>query len=233
MPAILSPAPRSVNAVEVSTEGEFAVGLHILNIVTGRDRILVVGCFPAAELAWSPYGGRLAYICGHRIHVLTLRGSSDRAVQTSSDAFWPSWSRSGTRIAYSTQLEPTEKSRIYTVALDGSHRRLVARGGAAPAWSPRGRTIAYQTTCGIRLVTPSGRDSTPTATSNACGAIGLPGPPVWSPDGTKLAVEASRRHGIYVMDKNGGALHWVSLGLRETRTWYRALPGRPSWRPIH
>jgi hypothetical protein len=32
-----------------------------------------------------------------------------------------------------------------------------ANHGAAPAWSPDGRTIAHQTRCGIRLVTPSGR----------------------------------------------------------------------------
>jgi Tol biopolymer transport system component len=220
------------------------VGFHVLNVVSGQDADILqdrVGCFPAAELAWSPDGARLAYICGfrngsasgHQIHVLRLRGSGNTTVPTNSDAFWPSWSRSGTRIAYSTQLEPTEKSGIYTVALDGSHRRLVASGGAAPAWSPDGRTIAYQTKCGIRLVTPSGRNVTPTATANACDAIGFSGPPAWSPDGTKLAVETRHRNGIYAMHKAGGALHWASLGLPETRTWYRYLPGRPSWRPTH
>jgi dipeptidyl aminopeptidase/acylaminoacyl peptidase len=229
---------------EIGGTSPYPLGLHILTVVSGQDRAIPrdsVGCFPAAELAWSPDGARLAYICGfrngsasgHQIRVLSLRGSGNTTVPTNSDAFWPSWSPSGTRIAYSTQLEPTEKSVIYTVALDGSHRRLVASGGAAPAWSPDGRTIAYQTKCGIRLVTPSGRSVTPTATANACGAIGLSGPPVSSPDGTKLAVETRHRDGIYVMRKTGGALHWVSLDLQETRSWYRGLPGRPSWRPTH
>jgi WD40 repeat protein len=231
---------------DISGSSPYA-GFHILNVVSGQDTHIPqdrVGCFSAAELAWSPHDARLAYICqipyhiqnrgeNSHIHVLRLPGSGNTTVPTNSDASWPSWSPSGRRIAYSTQLKPTAKTRIYTVALDGSDPRLVASGGAAPAWSPDGRTIAYQTTCGIRLVTPSGRDVTPTATSNACGAIGFSGPPVWSAHGTKLAVETSYRHGIYVMKKSGGALHWVSLGLQMTRTWYGTLPGRPSWRPIH
>ena len=192
---------------------------------------------PGRRLAWSADGSSLAYSCGPipdpsgiapetRIHVLRLRGSGHTTIPTGSDAVWPSWSPSGTRIAYSTQLKPTEQSAVYTVALDGSHKRLLASGGAAPAWSPDGRTIAYQTKCGIRLVTPSGRNVTPRARANACGAIGLSGPPVWSPDGTKLAVET--KAGIYVMDKSGKALHRVSR--RATTTWYGDLPGRPSWR---
>jgi Tol biopolymer transport system component len=239
------------------------IGLHVLNVRSGRDRRIPegapktatitngttwrvyankmqhrVGCFPAAELAWSPDGSSLAYICGpdqpspiargvYQLEVLKLRGSGHTTVPTGS-AFWPSWSANGTRIAYSSNLHPTPDSRIYTVALDGSHRRLLA-SGAAPAWSPDGRTIAYQTTCGIRLVTPSGRDVTPTATAKACGAIGVSGPPVWSPDGTQLAVETTA--GVYVMDKNGGALHLASN--QATTTWRGGLPGRPSWQPIH
>ncbi|MFL5914529.1 MAG: TolB family protein [Gaiellaceae bacterium] len=233
------------------------VGFHVLNVVSGRDTRLPggapqtasttddpaawsayfrrmgdrVGCWPAANLAWSPDAARIAYNCGPRINVLELHGSGYDTVPTSSMAYWPTWSPSGTRIAYSTRLTPSKKSAIYTVALDGSHRRLVATGGAAPAWSPDGRTIAYQTRCGIRLITPSGRNTTPragNATGDWCGVIGYSGPPVWSPDGTKLGVEAD--DGVYVMNRNGRALHLVSD--RAANTWYGGLPGRPSWRPI-
>jgi Tol biopolymer transport system component len=207
------------------------VGFHIANVVSGHDTMLQpdrVGCFAAAELAWSPDGTRLAYACSNKINLLRLRGSGYTTVPTGTKASWPSWSPSATRIAYSTQLEPARESEIYTVALDGSHPRLVARGGAAPAWSPDGRTIAYQTTCGTRLVTPSGRDVTPAAMAGRCGAVGLSGPPVWSPDGTKIAIEANDGHGIRVMNKNGRALHLVSHWAK--RTMYGWLPGRPSWR---
>ena len=140
------------------------VGLHIVNVVSGRDRRVPgsapptattdqvawgayrmkmkhrVGCFPAAELAWSADGSSLAYSCGPipdpsgiapeaRIDVLRLRGAGHTTIPTGSNAVWPSWSPSGTRIAYSTQLKPTERSGIYTVALDGSHNRRLARGG--------------------------------------------------------------------------------------------------------
>jgi TolB protein len=238
------------------------VGFHVVNVVSGRDAHIPggapqdpitdanraawdayfqkmaqrIGCWPAANLAWSPNGSSIAYNCGSGIHVLNLHGSGYATVPTGADAFWPSWSPSGTRIAYSTRLKPSQKSRVYTVLLDGSHRRLVASGGAAPAWSPDGQTIAYQTRCGIRLVTPSGRDVTPRATANACGAIGHSGPPVWSPDGTKLAVETNPPDtvmalaGIWVMDKSGRTHHLVSH--QAANTWYGTLPGRPSWRPI-
>ena len=198
-----------------------------------------VGCWPATDLAWSPDGSSLAYRCDKvginsnglqgrpHINVLSLSGSGHTTVRTSTLAFWPSWSPDGTRLAYATGLlRPTKKTEIYTIALDGSHRRLVATGGTAPAWSPDRRRIAYQARCGIRLVTPAGKDVTPAV--NSCGAIGRSAPPMWSPDGTKLAFET--KAGVYVMGANGSDLHRVSL--EATTTWYGALPGRPSWRPV-
>ena len=77
-------------------------------------------------------------------------------------------------------------------------------------------------------MTPAGTDITPLANTNGCGAIGQSGPPVWSPDGTKIAFET--QHGIYTMNRNGTQLHLVSH--KATSTWYGQLPGRPSWRPL-
>ena len=240
------------------------VGLHVVNTVSGRDRQIPagapgaadsqawypylskmldrVGCWPAAELQWSPDGSRLAYRCGAgnginaigwagrpHINVLELKGSGYRTIPTRSTAYWPSWSSTGTRIAYSTALRPMATSRIVAIALDGSHRRLLATGGSAPAWSPDGKTIAYQTRCGIRLVTPAGRDVTPLTGLNACGAIGPSSPPVWSPDGQKIAVET--KNGVYVLDATGR--HLIRVSDAATTTWYGALPGRPSWQAIH
>jgi Tol biopolymer transport system component len=123
-------------------------------------------------------------------------------------------------------LRPSKAAAIYTIALDGSHRRLMATGGAAPAWSPDGRTIAYQTICGIHLVDlASGRDAKLSAPAQWCQS----GPPAWSPDGTKLAFETSDGL-VYEMDKRGKALREMTG--QGAPTWYGTLPGRPSWRAM-
>jgi Tol biopolymer transport system component len=243
----------------------YTPGLHVVDVTTGRDRQIPsgaptgptdaktfppyrrkimqrVGCWPAADLAWSPDGKRLAYGCDlwdkrrSFIGVLDLEGAGFRAIPTTGAPRWPAWSADGTRLAYSTEVRPSTRSSVHVVRLDGTHRRLVARNAAAPAWSPDGRTIAYWGACGIRFVTPAGRDVTPRRTRSAgCDATGPSGPPVWSPDGRKLAVEVSHgprrpEDGVYVMDADGSNVRRVSLD--SALTWYGQMPGRPSWRPV-
>ena len=205
-----------------------------------REKVLRrLGCWPPTDLDWSPDATKLAYRCEPgfgapyasklpHINVLTLAGSGFTTVPTRTPAFWPSWSPDGTRIAYSTALRAGADSSIYTVAVDGSHRRLVAHDGAAPAWSPDGRTIAYEARCGVRLVTPAGSDVTPPGNASRCTVLGGTGPPSWSPDGSLLEIE--ERRGIFEMTADGSELQ-LMLHRRST-SHYGRQPGRPSRRPL-
>jgi Tol biopolymer transport system component len=209
------------------------------------------GCLVPGELAWSPDGSKIAYACpvhgygegGSTIHLMNADGSRSRLLRTgTSDAAWPAWSPDGTRIAFSTAVElrqnaqgPTSKavlthSDIYTVRLDGSGRRRIARQGVAPAWSPDGTAIAYRGLCGtVRLVTPAGHDATPGGHPGACPGFGTLGWPAWSGDGTlviggksdAVLVDPVGRHSTLIPDS-------VNSGLTaELRPVVRPAPAHP------
>src|SRR5581483_12363203 len=105
------------------------------------------------------------------------------------------------------QPKITLHSGVWIVALDGSYRRRIAIDGAAPTWSPDGRTIAYESRCGVRLVALDGTDETPGPTAD-CPHIGVRGLPNWSPDGTQISIAAS--DGIYVVHPDGTGLRRVT-----------------------
>jgi WD40-like Beta Propeller Repeat len=213
-----------------------------------RAEARLFGCDPPVELAWSHDGSRLAYVCGGRIYIIRPDGTQRRPLRTgTATAYWPTWSPDGRRIAFSTGQEPVVqvggrgsgrprrwvRSTIYTVGLDGSHRRAVTKTGAAPDWSRDGRTIAYwapgctvprNQTGRTRLVRPDGRDVTPKPRSGPCGGIGPADhpTPAWSPDGRRLAVETW--HGLYVMDRDGSNVR--AIRDIDGRTFGDA---RPAW----
>jgi WD40 repeat protein len=239
-------------------------GVHIVDVAAGTDRQLpkpppqpatsagrlkanvelfraqqrLFGCAPPRDFAWSPDGSRLAYSCGRSaIYVIRPDGTGRTRVRTRTPgARWPSWSPNGRRLVFSSGELPS-RSAIYTIDLDGSHKRLVARG-SAPDWSPDGSTIAYRApSCvpggrpslfgSIRLVTPAGRDVTPARLDRACERLGpFEWPvPAWAPDGRRLAIGTGS--GLYLVDRDGS-------GLREIAAQAGGgLYGqaRPAWQP--
>jgi Tol biopolymer transport system component len=205
-------------------------GIHVVNAATRRDDHIPGDGF---DLDWSPGGKRLAYVEYARfaqplgsIYVIKADGSDRKLIQTGTSGadYSPSWSPGGTRIAFATWRNG--RSSISAIALPQLHRKLLVARGSAPAWSPAGGKIAYRSRCGIKLVTPAGKDATPVGTRR-CIAIGVPGKPVWSPDGKKIAIQTSR--GIYTMNADGS-----QLALLTTKTGRGILgTGHPTWRPLH
>lgn len=200
-----------------------ADGLHVIDLATGRDRQITGGPSRAggmASPAWSPDGRWIAFTGDHpgTIALITADGSRRATVDThlTSDLGWFTWSPDGTRIAFEAGIgracaDPRSLGRscaVYDTRLDGSDVRLLARHAGSPAWSPLGTSIAYEGRCGIRLVTPAGADATP-GPRGPCAHIGVPGQPVFSPDGRKIAVNAplhGARRGVYVMNADGSGL---------------------------
>ncbi len=190
-------------------------GLHLFDLARNKERRFIQGAnWGLQDLAWSPNGKKLAYVAQHAIYIINLERPKELTA-LSANSTSPSWSPNGKLIAY----QGKGTWGITVSHPDGSHSRRLSKFGAAPAWSPSGNLIAYEVSCGIRLMTPTGKDVTANAVWK-CAHIGVPGAPVWSPDGRRIAIGGAK--GAFVMNANGSGL---------TRIWARPAL-RPSWRPV-
>lgn len=114
-------------------------GLHLYNLATGRDVRLSGG--DVLQLSWSHDGSKLAYVVAFphspgSLYVRDLTSSAPaRLLDTGTagrDAA-PTWAPDDRRIAFATRTVESGVGRhwfVSTIALDGTHRRFLARGGS-------------------------------------------------------------------------------------------------------
>jgi hypothetical protein len=141
---------------------------QLLSLPQGRTNFGCRSCSSTADClgcdyAWSPDEQQLAIADGP-LYVVSSDGSNPRQL-VGSGACRPAWSPDSLSLVYFTDTVPCDDAvrggasysdsgyrSLYRTDVDGSHRRLLARGSfGAAAWSPDGRTLAVRNHCQVRF----------------------------------------------------------------------------------
>ncbi len=203
-----------------------------------------VGCWPATDLAWSPDGSSLAYRCKDKEPVSRAGGVTPHQ-RAETDGIWihDGSHRNTCLLAFMGSGWRPAGVRDGSHASDEEDKDLHNRARWVTQTSGRHRRDR------TRVVTGWEKDRLPDAVWHSprhSGGQGrnAGGEQLWcdwvfSPQCGRPTGRSSRsrpRFGVYVVDANGRDLQHVSsqsiVSSDESRTWYGALPGRPSWRPV-
>jgi Tol biopolymer transport system component len=127
-------------------------------VVVGLVSVLALGLWPGtAGAAFSGTNGKITYTGGEIRHsIWSVNPDGTGNVQLTQDgsngsSYLPSWSRLGTRIAFSSvpSVFPVPRWEVYAMNPDGSARTLLSRLAEAglvlldkPSWSPDGQKLA-------------------------------------------------------------------------------------------
>ncbi len=165
--------------------------LKIVDASSGAERALAVSPRPgtASEPAWSPDGRVLAVAAWGGMQVITPQGAVVREVRS---AFGDhSWSPDGKRLVARTDDCCTIS--LVDVSADRVTRTILSDAGigdatkCSPAWSPRGRWIAYeQSELGVMGLYDLHRRRPRHLRFDGSN-------PAWSPDGRFLAFDSTDR----------------------------------------
>jgi Tol biopolymer transport system component len=189
-------------------------GIWILDVSTGKRRHLSHGANDQGA-QWSPDGSEVLFygLRGGDYDVLLAdasEGTVQRLTQDRRNDLFPVWDADGNSVVVTRTVE-RDRYRRHLFRLDlatGTETRLTPRHSSDESGvvSPDGTLIAFLrcpgTTCGLWVMNADGTDQ-----RKLFGGGVEAGPPVWSPDGARLAfshLNDRRRYDISLVDVSSG-----------------------------
>ena len=231
---VLTPrfSPDSKEVAYMSYEGRSVPKVYLLNIESGRQR--VVGNFPGMTFAprFSPNGQDIVMSLqdGGNANIYSMNlstGQTNRLTNSASINTSPSYSPDGSRIVFESDRGGSQQLYVMS-SLGGNAVRISFGQGryATPVWSPRGDMIAFtklhagRFMIGVMAPDGSGERILTEGFHNEG--------PAWSPNGRVL---------IFFRDipgENGGPQLWsVDLtGYNEQRIETQGFASDPAWSPL-
>jgi Tol biopolymer transport system component len=163
---------------------------------------------------------------GSSLYTVRADGSKLTKITDSAFAANPQWSPDGRQIAFD------DNNDVFIANADGSDRRLLldgepGNGPGVPSWSPDGTKLAYFYTPGspgnftaeVWTMNTDGSQKRRLYHSVCC--VMSWSPPIWSPDGKKVAFAATSAGGTFVVDSDGTNLRRLSTASANGITWQR------------
>jgi Tol biopolymer transport system component len=171
----------------------------------------------ANNFDWDP-AGRIVYdtIEAPGPYAIYIR-ESDGAQRRLTAGRTPKWSPDGRRIAFTDGIcqpsAPACNRGLFVIGSDGGGRTLLANlqylGATGLTWAPDGTAIAYSD--------PSGGVFVVSADGSVRYRIADRGAPLWSPDGSRIAIVLDGR--LTLMDRTGGRATRLGPGVAAAADW--------------
>jgi WD40 repeat protein len=237
-PAAYAVSPDARLIAFLAPDEQGVVQVHVATLDGTNVRQLTDGPADASSPHWSPDGRTLAYGRHNDIVLIDVATGDARRLSVGRQAVWePSFHPDGHSILYTSSTQGGRRLGLWSVPIDGGPATEILRDAAFGSYSPDGTTIAYNLmraadesslspfAFAIGIVNADGTDARRLVASSVWNPYGNDwsrARPDWSPDGSRIAYQASGWHWGEVRVVNVSTGRWKRIGSGRHPAWLDA-----------